>query len=187
MFHDTSEAQRLVNSKREVLNDCASTRVRGVSSQSFNPQTWASVVSCPSVPNGALDAEPRSLTALEASRTPQIWIVLLTAIGGLAGLRGWVLVPVGSLALLIAAWPRLSGIRASTTNHQVKRRWLLDLVQVLSNQILAAILAFLAGRLQVLKRHNVVNAGSKRRSMARRGWPTSCPHVEATFVMANGA
>ena len=168
MFHDTSEAQRLVNSKREVLNDCASTWVRGVSSQSFNPQTWASVVSCPSVPNGALDAEPRSLTALEASRTPQIWIVLLTAIGGLAGLPGWVLVPVGSLALLIAAWPRLSGIRASTTNHQVKRRWLLDLVQV-------------------LKRHNVVNAGSKRRSMARRGWPTSCPHVEATFVMANGA
>jgi hypothetical protein len=109
---------------------------------------WASVVSHPSVAlNAALDAEPRSLTAIEAIRTPQLWIVLLTAIGGLAGLPGWVLVPVGTLALLIAAWPRLSGIRARTTNHQVKRRWLLDLARVLGNQTLAAILAFLAGRL----------------------------------------
>src|ERR1700751_2642808 len=38
MFHGTSEARRLVNTWREVLNDCAPTRVRGVSSQSFNTQ-----------------------------------------------------------------------------------------------------------------------------------------------------
>jgi len=81
-------------------------------------------VSRPSVPkNGALDAEPRSLTALEASRTPQIWIVLLTAIGGLAALRGWVLVPVASLALLMAALERNSRQHDKPSSQKTLAAW----------------------------------------------------------------
>jgi hypothetical protein len=87
------------------------------------------------------------LTLLEASGTPQLWIVIITAIGGLAGLSGWILVPTCTLALVIAAWRRFNSICAGAVDHHGERHWLLELAELLSNQALAATLAFLAGRL----------------------------------------
>src|ERR1700752_487440 len=77
-------------------------------------KTWLCTVFVYGHPNHATWTHRlRSLMALKASQAPQLWIVLLTVIGGFAEFSGWVLVPICTFALMIAAWPRVGGVSAN--------------------------------------------------------------------------
>jgi len=81
---------------------------------------------------------------LTAIRAPQLWIVLLTAIGALFDLPGWALVPAGTLALVIAGWRSASEVNVDQQVGRADLRWLEQLV---ATSVLASILAHLAGHL----------------------------------------